>query len=141
MKIEYAPALLLAALVVTARPVNGAQAQPDQHVIAQQLLVQNVRERDSAFEAARAIGPAKAGQELRLALITLLEKENRIVVSARRRGVTVDTLDNPEFIAHVAGFVADLKDPQTIPVLAGALESGSTAPMRTLAAFGEIAVA
>ena len=139
MKIEYAPALLLAALVVTARPVNGAQARPDQHVIAQQLLVQNVRERDSAFEAARAIGPGMAGQELRRALITLLEKENRIVVSARRRGVTVDTLDNPEFIAHVAGFVADLKDPQTIPVLAGALESGSTAPMRTLAAFGEIA--
>jgi hypothetical protein len=58
---------------------------------------------------------------LRLALITLLE--NRIVVAARRRGVTVDTLDNPEFIAHLAGFVAELKEPQTIPVLAGALES------------------
>jgi hypothetical protein len=134
MTIRYARVLLIAALVVTAMHANAAQA--DQHMIAQELLGQ---ERNSAFEAALAIGPGNAGQELRLALITLLEKENRIVVAARRRGVTVDTLDNPEFIAHVARFVAELKDPQTIPVLAGALESGSTAPMQTLAAFGELA--
>ena len=117
----------------------GAQAQADQHVIAQQLLGQDLRERNSAFGAVLMIGPARIGQELRSALITLLEKENRIVVEARRRGVTVDTLENPEFIAHVASFVAELKDPQTIPVLAGALESGSPAPMQTLAAFGELA--
>jgi hypothetical protein len=137
MTIRYARVLLVAALVVTAIQANGAQA--DQHMIAQELLGQDFRERNSAFEAALAIGPGNAGQELRLALITLLEKENRIVVAARRRGVTVDTLDNPEFIAHVAGFVAELKDPQTIPVLAGALGSGSTAPMQTLSAFGELA--
>ena len=70
-------------------------------VITTVALSEVKRERYSAFEAALAIGPAKAGQELRLALITLLEKENRIVVAARRRGVTVDTRDNPEFIAHV----------------------------------------
>src|SRR5207253_4535259 len=112
-------------------------AQADQDMIAQQLLGQDLRERNSAFEAALEIGPTKAGQELRLAFITLLERENRVLAESRRRGVTLDTLENPEFIAHVARFVAELKDPQTIPALAGAFGSGSTAPMYALAAFGE----
>lgn len=137
MKKRYAPVLLATTLAVTAIHANQEQAKADQHVIAQQLLGQDLRERSSAWGAALAIGPANSGQELRAALITLLEKENRIVVEARRRGVAVSTLENPEFIAHVARFVAELKDPLSIPALAGALESGSTAPMQTLAAFGE----
>ena len=65
MTIRYAGVLLVAALVVTAIHANGAQA--DQHMIAQELLGQDFRERNSAFEAALAIGPGNAGQELRLA--------------------------------------------------------------------------
>ena len=65
MTIRYAGVLLVAALVVTAIHANGAQA--DQHMIAQELLGQDFRESNSAFEAALAIGPGNAGQELRLA--------------------------------------------------------------------------
>src|SRR5437660_12186844 len=107
MKIRYVTVLLITALV---SPLEVKGEQADQNIIAQQLLGQDLRERNNAFEAAREIGPAKAGQELRRASITLLEKENLVVAESRRRGVTLDTLENPEFVAHVASFVAELKD-------------------------------
>lgn len=124
-------------MLVESSQTKGAQTQRDQHEIAQQLIGQDRSKRDSAFLAADNIGVAKAGPELRSAMIALLERENRIGVEARRGRVAVSTLENPELIAHVAAFVAELKDPKSIPALAGAFESGSTAPPHALAAFGE----
>jgi hypothetical protein len=134
---KYAPVLLATTLAVTAAHAQPAPVRTDQHAIARQLLGQDSGVRTSAFYDAQAIGRENSGQELRAALIAFLERENRIVVEARRRGVAVATLENPEFIAHVAAYVAELQDPASIPALARALDSGSSGPLHTLVAFGE----
>lgn len=128
-------------LVMIARPSTviqaaGGQRQLDQGVIARALLGQDKQVRNRAFEAVLAIVPADIGPELRTALITLLERSNQIPSEARRRGVAVSTLDDPEFISSVSRFVADLRDPRAIPALAEATYGWVTV-MRSLAAFGE----
>ncbi|MGH7470674.1 MAG: hypothetical protein ACRENP_22225 [Longimicrobiales bacterium] len=92
-----------------------------------------------ALQAARKIGAANIGGELRVALITLLERENVVVADAARRGVPLDTYESPEFIAHLSRFVAELRDPRAIPALAEAIYGGGTVA-RALAAFGEQSV-
>jgi hypothetical protein len=57
-------------------------------------------------------------------------------VEAARLGVAVETLEDPEFIAALARFVAELKDPQAIPVLSKAIY-GWLPVMRALADFGQ----
>ncbi len=134
---KYGPVLLATTLAVTAAHAQPAPVRTDQHAIALDLLGHDADARRRAFYSAQRIGPANSGQELRAALIAFLERENRIVVEARRRGVAVATLENPEFIAHVAAYVAELQDPTSIPALARGLDSGSSAPLYTLVAFGE----
>jgi hypothetical protein len=85
--------------------------------------------------AARAIGPAGSGSTLRAALIALLEKQNLIVEQARQAGITLETVENPEFMSSVHHAVAALKDPQAIPALARAL--GWFTVVRALADFGD----
>src|SRR5574341_1653095 len=71
---------------------TGLEAQIDQHALAQQLQDGDRAERSRALESARSLGPQNTGTELRAALITLLEKNNRIVAEAKS--------EDPEFIAH-----------------------------------------
>jgi len=116
-----------------------SQSQPDQRALAQELLRGDASadERGVALEKARALGPDKTGSDLRAALIALLEKNSKILDEARRSGVAVAELENPEFIAHVAHVVSQLQDPRAIPALARALDSGSTLVSDALADFGE----
>lgn len=129
--------LLLASLLAA-----SLTAQADQHTLAQQLLHGDRAERSRALGNAWSLGPQGTGAELRAALITLLDKNNRIVLEAAERKVAVSTLEDPEFIAHVAHVVSGLEDPRAIPALAGALGvSGSTLVRDALADFGEPASA
>ncbi len=130
---------LLAALqfVMLAIATATGQAQADQHALAQRILGRNVEDQSSAVWAAMTLGSQATGPELRAALITLLERNNRILDEAAKRKVTLDRLIDPEFVAHVAHAVSQLEDPQAIPALAGALGSGSTLVPDALADFGE----
>jgi len=129
--------LLAPVLFVTVLNTTSVEAQPNRRALAQRLLRGSAGERSTALEDARALGPENTGSELRAALITLLERNNKIIAEARRAGVAVADLENPEFIAHVAHVVSQLEDPQAIPALAGALDSGSTLVADALADFGE----
>jgi hypothetical protein len=128
-------AMLAALQVVTFATATG-QAQGGQHALAQQVLSGNVADQSRAVWAAMALGSQATGP-LRAALITLLERNNRILDEAAKRKVTLDRLIDPEFVAHVAHAVSQLEDPQAIPALAGALGSGSTLVRDALADFGE----
>ena len=123
-------------------PVVLAQSrqapQPDQIAIARETLSADRQVRNRAVRAAAAIAPANVNQTLRTALITLLAQQNETVQEAIGRGITLDTLEDPEFISAVARIVAGLNDDQAIPVLAGALGMGNV--NRALADFGEKAV-
>ncbi|MGH7528753.1 MAG: hypothetical protein ACREMN_00060 [Gemmatimonadales bacterium] len=120
--------------------VTSLGAQVSQQVLAQQLLGSNRAERDRALAQVQAIGPQNIGAQLREALITLLDRSNRIVLEAEKRQQALDNYEDPEFIAHLAHVVSQLEDPRAIPALAGALGSGSTLVTDALADFGEPAV-
>lgn len=132
---------LLAALQVVTLATATGQAQVDQHSLAQQIFGGNVEDQGRAVWAAMTLGPQRTGPELRAALITLLERNNRIVNEVAKQNVALDAFVDPEFVAHVAHAVAQLEDPQAIPALAGALGSGSTLVPDALADFGEQAAA
>lgn len=124
-------------LLVTVLCTTLAEAQQDQHVLARQLLQGSRVERSKALETARGLGRAQMGVELRAALIAVVERNNKIVADANMRGEAIATFEDPEFIAHAAHVVSQLEDPQSIPVLAGALGTGSTLVRDALADFGE----
>lgn len=132
---------LLAALQVATLATATGQAQVDQHALAQRILNGTVADQSGAVWDALVLGPQMTGLELRTALITLLERNNRIVDEAAKRNVAVATLVNPELVAHVAHAVSQLEDPQAIPALAGALGTGSTLVPDALADYGEQAAA
>jgi len=127
-------------LLVTVLCATMAEAQQDQRALARQLLQGSRAERSQALETTRGLGQGKMDPDLRAALITVLERNNRTVAEAVLRKEPVATFEDPEFIAHVAHVVSQLEDPQAIPALAGALGSGSTLVRDALADFGERAV-
>ncbi len=131
-RVGSAPAALLAMVLVL--PTTGAQV--DQQTIAKQLLGQDVKQRNEAFERAQLLRPANMTADLRAALITLLERENDLVGQAYKHGKVVANLEDPEFIAKVSRVVAELRDPSAIPALSVAIYGGLTV-MRALADFGE----
>lgn len=137
VKTQRPGVLLATALLVTMLHTTSVAAQVDQRALAQQLLGADVEAHHRALVAVESIGAQNASPELRVALITLLERQNKIVAEARRRKVPVATLQGPEFIIRVARVVAEMKDPQAIPALADALDAGSTAVTTALAEFGE----
>jgi hypothetical protein len=131
-------AVLLASLLLW--PWDSTiQAQGDQRSIAAQLLSEDAHKRSSALEAALEIGLQNAHPELRVALITALEREgalHRQHYFAEHNGEFSPPLEDPELLARLSRAVADLKDPASIPALAAALGSGFTV-IRALAGFGE----
>jgi len=137
MKTRRLALLLANALLVTVLCATIGEAQQDQPALARQLLQGSRAERSRALDTARALGARNTGPELRAALITLLDRNNRTVADAVTRKEPVATFEDPEFIAHVAHVVSQLEDAQAIPALAGALGTGSTLVRDALADFGE----
>lgn len=118
------------------------RAQVDQHALAEHILRGDITERSRALEVARGLGPQDIGPELRAALTATLEREVEVRVQrywADRRGEALKPLEDPEFIFPLSRIVGELRDPRTIPALAGALGIGSPVT-RALVAFGEQAV-
>src|SRR6266545_3856666 len=137
MKMRRLPLMLANVLLATVLCTTIAEGQQDQRELARQLLQGSRAERSQALEAARGLGRTQMGPELRAALITVLDKNNRLVLEAAKRKQALETVEDPEFIAHVAHAVSQLDDPKSIPALAGALGSGSTFVPDALADFGE----
>jgi hypothetical protein len=80
-------------------------------------------------------------EDVRHALITLLEQLNVQAESARRSGAATATVVDPEFMMAVARTVADLHDVRAIPALSRAVFVGSSLHVvQGLASFGEQAL-
>jgi hypothetical protein len=108
----------------------------DQRAIAEKLLSGDSSKQTDALGAVRAMGARNADPELRQALITLLERQNRLARQNIQRGESVEGAIAPEFRSRLCQTVAELRDPRTIPVLADSLGGGFVVH-RHLAAFGE----
>ncbi len=134
--------LLAIALLAMGPATATIRAQVDQYALAQQILGGNARERRTALETVQQVRPQNMGPELRAALIRTLQRQGQIRAEryqADVRGEALEPLEDPEFIAGVSRVVAELRDPQSIPALVGALGTGAP-PTRALLAFGEQAV-
>jgi hypothetical protein len=98
------------------------------------MLSDDTQERGEALADARAIRPSATGPALRAALIALPDRQNQDVKRARDAGA----LEDPETRAELQHMVAELRDPNAIPALAGAL--GMFTAIRALSRFREQAV-
>lgn len=118
-----------------------AQA-PDQRELAQKIVSSvAASEKAMALEQVAAIAPKDVGEDLKAALIIALERQGQRLrerETAIRNGRFPEPLD-PELILDLTRVVVPLKDPRTIPGLAGALGTGMLS-VRALAAFGDGAV-
>ncbi len=113
---------------------DTADAQVDQRSLAEQLLGQDIQQRTKALNAVQRMKAADVNDDLRLALIALLERANDTVRNAVRTGQPLD--EDPSFIAAVSRVVAGLRDLRAVAVLSEAVYGGITAG-RALAEFGE----
>lgn len=123
-------------------PASLLMAQPDQRVLAGQVLSEDVEVQARALQAVAGIGRENVGPELRSALIKSLERENTTHTQHRladQVGQKPPPLKAPEMYFEVAQAVIDLHDRAAIPALAGALGTGTSVP-RALAEFGLQAV-
>src|SRR5437867_888980 len=102
----YLIPLILIAVDIQYPPVAGAQV--DTRLISQRLLRGTIQEKNAALEQAAAIAPDKMNLELRMALITALDREGKLHerrYQSGRRGESLEPLDDPEFIARLAPVV------------------------------------
>jgi hypothetical protein len=135
-------------LVIAAFP-HVALAQVDQQALARTILGDDSRAAQEALDAAtRALAPEEMGPELRVALISVLERENSLYHAAVRASMT-GHLDRAEELHRqswgenhlfLIRTVGALRDPAAIPALVGAIDTGMNA-IRAVAAFGEEAAA
>lgn len=117
--------------------VPSVHAQVDQRDLERKLNDADATTRFSAVAAVQTMGPEKAGEALRGALIAALAREGELHAAFDRgQGARPE---NPEILARMAQVVGVFEDPRAIGPLAGALGTGSA--IRPLAAFGEPAVA
>ena len=143
MKTSSAVLSLAISLALALLP-SGVQAQADQQDLARQIL-----EDDSgvAMHAAALAGRMisegeEIGPELRTALITVLELQNRAyrkhseMQHARLRDPEIERAFWGEGYIILTRAVVRLRHPETIEALAGALTIGGP-PARVLAEFGE----
>lgn len=117
-----------------------AQTRPSQEVLAERLRSGDRSKQLSAARAAIDLG-RDATPELRSALVAVLEAE--IELRARRwaasvKGESIEPITDDVY-GSVAEAVVALRDPATIPALAGALGTGLMV-IRAMAEFGEPAV-
>ena len=118
-----------------------AWAQPQQAALAEDILSGDRDQRQRAIFVAEALGPSRMSEDVRVALITLLEKLDGERDAAFREGVPLNEVVNFEFFMQVAGIVATLDDPRAIPALTRVGNYGySKLAARGLASFGEQAL-
>ena len=97
--------------------------------------------RQRAVFVAEGLGASRVSNEVRMALIALLEQYNDDLDAARARGIPGERVVPGEFFLRVADIVAELGDPRAIPALARVGNNGfSRAVAQALALFGEQAL-
>ncbi len=122
--------------------VSGVMAVPDQQELAREVLSESVEVQGRALQGVAGIPRDEIGPGLRAAIIKALERENTKHMHHRladRAGKHPPPLKAPEMYFQIGEAVIELRDPASIPALAGALGTG-TAVARALAAFGLQAV-
>ena len=132
-------------LLVLATPIGHTQepvlAQRQQAALARDILAGDEDERHRAVLVAEHLGPARMSDEVRVALIELMEQQCDQQDTALADGVPTNEVVNFEFFMQVARVVANLNDPRAIPALARVGNYGFSRPAaRGLAAFGEQAL-
>jgi len=116
-------------------------AQSQQAALAEDILNCDREQCWRAVFVAEALGPSRMSEDVRVALMTLLERYNDELDSALSRGIVRQDVVDGEFFLQVADVVAALDDVRTIPVLVRVGNHGfSRRVAHSLAAFGEQAL-
>jgi hypothetical protein len=134
--------LIVTFTVALAAPLTAGPQ--DQRELAQRLLSSDKRQQREALATVRTLDAQNVDENLRTALLKLLEQQNRQRREMVRTGQGTSELPesaeesayDPEFRSRVTQTVAELKDPRAIPLLVDSMGSGWVLH-RTLAAFGE----
>jgi len=120
---------------------GSAWAQTQQAALAEDILSGDEDQRHRAVFVAEALGPERMSEDVRVALITLLEQCDDARQEARRQGIPLSEVVDFEFFMWVAEVVATLKDPRAIPALTRVGDHGySLNAVLGLASFGERAL-
>ncbi len=120
---------------------EAAWAQPQQAALAEDILSADEDQHQRAVLVAAALGPSRMSEDVRVALITLLEQSNDKLDAASAEGVALNNVVKGEFFLQVGDVVAALNDPRAIPALARFGNYGSSKHVaRGLASFGEQAL-
>ncbi len=118
-----------------------AWAQPQQAALAEDILSGDQDRYERAYTVAEALGPARMSEDVRVALITRLERFLEEQDAASAQGIPLEQVVNGEFLVIFADFVATLNDPRAIPVLARTGDyMWSRYVAEGLASFGEEAL-
>lgn len=120
-------------VAIAQTPVNTTQA--NQERLIEQLRSGNTALRSAVLHDVQAMPSESVGPALREQLIEELERTNDLKRQSRSSGVSLDTLEAPEYIYELHRVVAALKDPDSIPALANAL--GNFTVVGQLADMGE----
>ena len=133
-------------LLVSAMTIGHAQqpmlAARQQAALAQDILSHgDDGHRQRAVSVAERLGPERMSDEVRVALIELVEQLSDQQDIALAEGTPTNDVVNFEFFMHVVRVVASLDDPRAIPALARVGNYGFSRPAaRGLASFGEQAL-
>ena len=124
-----------------AQPDGDVLALPQQAEIAEDLLGDDVDRVFRALFVAESLGSSRMSEDVRSALISLLERMNDEQDAARSRGIPTNEVVNGEQFMSVARLVATLGDSRAIPALARVGNHGYSWPVvQGLASFGEQAL-
>ena len=116
-------------------------AERQQVELAQEILGDDEDLRMRAVGVAQQLGSERMSDEVRVALITLLDQSNDALGKGRAQGMVLNDIVNGEFYLRLARVVARLNDPRAIPALARVGSyAGSPTVTRGLASFGERAL-
>ena len=116
-------------------------AEHQQAVLAQEILGEDEYLSMRAVGVAEQLGPRRMSDEVRVALIELMEQLSDQQDIALAEGTPTNDVVNFEFFMHVVRVVASLDDPRAIPALARVGNYGFSRPAALgLASFGEQAL-
>ncbi len=129
--------ILLIPFAVVGYTQEHVLAERQQAELAQEILGGDENLRMRAVGIAQQLGSERMSDEVRVALITLLEQSNDALDKGRAQGMVLNDIVNGEFYLQLARVVARLNDPRAIPALARVGSyAGSITVARGLASFG-----
>ena len=133
--------ILLIPFAVVGYTQEHVLAERQQAELAQEILGGDENLRMRAVGIAQQLGSERMSDEVRVALIILLEKSIDALDNGRAQDMILNDIVNGEFYLQLARVVARLNDARAIPALARVGSyAGSITAARGLASFGEQAL-